>query len=171
MLASATNDACGTGRFAWLLNVREEDDDGDPDVALDLYTRQSALAVTARDLAVMGATTCSTRANPLIKEQVLPAELCHHVLAVMVVAGLYESSGDWFYRGRLFAKSGIGAVTATGSRQGRPRHVLSTAGRRRQQRPRAARGTPPVRRAGAGPAGVRPGAVTRGLAWRARSPA
>ena len=108
--ASATNDV--NRALAWLLNVRGRMT-GDPDVALDLYTRQSALAVTARDLAVMGATLADGGVNPLTKEQVLPAELCHHVLAVMVVAGLYESSGDWFYRVGLPAKSGIGGGIVT----------------------------------------------------------
>ena len=69
--------------------------------------------MTARDLAVMGATLADGGVNPLTKEQVLPAELCHHVLAVMVVAGLYESSGDWFYRVGLPAKSGIGGGIVT----------------------------------------------------------
>ena len=43
----------------------------------------------------------------------LQPELCHHVLAVMIIAGLYESSGDWFYRVGLPGKSGIGGGIVT----------------------------------------------------------
>ena len=37
----------------------------DPDEAVDLYTRQCSLAVTAQDLAVMGATLADGGVNPL----------------------------------------------------------------------------------------------------------
>ena len=108
--ASATNDR--NRAIAWLLNSRGRLA-GEPDDALDLYTRQSALSVTAHDLAVMGATLADGGVNPLTGERVMPAELCHHVLAVMLVAGLYETSGAWLYRVGLPAKSGIGGGIVT----------------------------------------------------------
>lgn len=67
----------------------------DPSETVDLYTRQCSLAVSARDLAVMGATLACGGVNPLTREQVVDAATCHDVLAVMVIAGLYETSGDW----------------------------------------------------------------------------
>jgi glutaminase len=85
----------------------------DPAVALDLYTRQSSLAVTARDLAVMGATLADGGVNPVTRERVVGAETCHHVLAVMATAGLYETSGDWLYDIGLPGKSGIGGGIVT----------------------------------------------------------
>ena len=85
----------------------------DPDEALDLYTRQSSLAVTARDLAVMGATLADGGVNPVTGVRVIERELCHHVLAAMVIAGLYEISGEWFYRVGLPGKSGIGGGIVT----------------------------------------------------------
>ena len=85
----------------------------DPDEALDLYTRQSSLAVTARDLAVMGATLADGGVNPITGVRVIDRALCHHVLATMVIAGLYEISGDWFYRVGLPGKSGIGGGIVT----------------------------------------------------------
>ena len=72
-----------------------------------------AQTVTAHDLAVMGATLADGGVNPLTGERVMPAELCHHVLAVMLVAGLYETSGAWLYRVGLPAKSGIGGGIVT----------------------------------------------------------
>jgi glutaminase len=39
--------------------------------------------------------------------------VCHHTLAVMLTAGLYETSGDWLYDVGLPAKSGIGGGIVT----------------------------------------------------------
>ena len=86
---------------------------GDPDEAVDLYTRQSSLSVTAHDLAVMGATLADGGVNPLTGEQVVDAASCRHTLAVMASAGLYETSGDWLYEVGLPGKSGIGGGIVT----------------------------------------------------------
>ena len=86
---------------------------GDPATALDLYTRQSSLAVTARDLAVMGSTLADGGVNPLTRDRVVDAEACRHTLAVMTTAGLYETSGDWLYDIGLPGKSGIGGGIVT----------------------------------------------------------
>lgn len=110
--ASASSTNHRNRAISWLLNSRGLID-GDPDEVLDLYTRQSSLAVTARDLAVMGATLADGGVNPITGQRVLEQALCHHVLAVMVIAGLYEQSGDWFYRVGLPAKSGIGGGIVT----------------------------------------------------------
>ncbi|WCB96313.1 Glutaminase 1 [Baekduia alba] len=85
----------------------------DPAEAVDLYTGQSALSVTARDLAVMGATLADGGVNPVTGRRVVDAATCHATLAVMVTAGLYETSGDWFYDVGLPAKSGIGGGLVT----------------------------------------------------------
>src|SRR5262249_51083258 len=69
----------------------------DPAEAVDLYTRQSCLNVTARDLALMGATLANGGTNPHTHERVVDPESCHCTLAVMATAGLYETSGDWLY--------------------------------------------------------------------------
>jgi glutaminase len=76
--------------------------------ATDLYTRQCSLNVTARDLAVMGATLADGGVNPVTKQRVVDAAVCHYALAVMITAGLYETSGDWLYDIGLPGKSGIG---------------------------------------------------------------
>ena len=76
--------------------------------ATDLYTRQCSLNVNARDLAVMGATLADGGVNPVTRERVVDPAVCHYALAVMVTAGLYETSGDWLYDIGLPGKSGIG---------------------------------------------------------------
>src|SRR3954467_7456504 len=85
----------------------------DPLEATDLYTRQCSLNVTAKDLAVMGATFADGGVNPITKERVIDPSVCHHALAVMTTAGLYETSGDWLYDIGLPGKSGIGGGIVT----------------------------------------------------------
>jgi len=80
----------------------------DPAEAVDLYTRQSCLRVTATELAVMGATLANGGVNPRTDERVVDAAVCHFTLAVMTTAGLYETSGDWLYDVGVPGKSGIG---------------------------------------------------------------
>jgi glutaminase len=46
--------------------------------------------------------------NPVTGERVVDPAVCHYVLAVMLTAGLYETSGDWLYAVGLPGKSGIG---------------------------------------------------------------
>jgi glutaminase len=85
----------------------------DPAEATDLYTRQCSLNVSARDLAVMGATLADGGMNPLTREQVVDADSCRYALAAMATAGLYETSGDWLYDIGLPGKSGIGGGIVT----------------------------------------------------------
>jgi len=85
----------------------------DPAEATDLYTKQCSLNVSAKDLAVMGATLADGGVNPLTKERVVDAAVCHYALAVMATAGLYETSGNWLYEIGLPGKSGIGGGIVT----------------------------------------------------------
>jgi glutaminase len=79
----------------------------DPATAIDLYTRQCSLLVTAQDLALMACTLANGGRQPLTGEQVIAPLICRRVLAVMVTAGLYETSGDWLYQIGLPGKSGV----------------------------------------------------------------
>ena len=92
----------------------------DPLQATDVYTKQCSLNVTAKDLAVMAATLANGGVNPVSKERIIDAIHCQHVLAVMVTAGLYESSGDWLYDTGLPGKSGVsgGMVTVSPGKGG-----------------------------------------------------
>ncbi len=85
----------------------------DAEEAVDLYTRQCSLEVSARDLAVMGATLAHGGRNPKTGERVIDEDACRHTLAVMTIAGLYENSGDWIYDVGLPGKSGIGGGIVT----------------------------------------------------------
>jgi len=92
----------------------------DPELATDVYTRQCSLRVTARDLAVMGATLAGGGMNPLTHERAVAQGSCRRVLAVLATSGLYERSGDWLYDVGLPGKSGIsgGLVTVSPGKGG-----------------------------------------------------
>lgn len=87
--------------------------DGDPGEVTDLYTRTSCLEVTAADLAVMGATLAAGGVNPVTGERVVEAGVARATIAVMAVAGLYETTGDWLLDVGLPGKSGIGGGMVT----------------------------------------------------------
>lgn len=93
-------------RTAWLLQ-RYGRVYFDPVAATDIYTRQCALKVSARDLALMSATLANGGVHPLTRERIIDGVHCQHVLAVMVTAGLYENSGEWLYDTGLPGKSGV----------------------------------------------------------------
>ncbi len=86
---------------------------GEPAEAVDLYTRQSCLAVSTVDLAVMGATLADGGLNPVTGDQVVTADVARVTLATMAVAGLYETSGDWLLDVGMPGKSGIGGGIVT----------------------------------------------------------
>jgi glutaminase len=87
--------------------------EGDPGEAVDLYTRQSCLAVTAVDIAVMGATLADGGTNPMSGEAVVDPEVARATLAVMTIAGMYETSGEWLFDVGMPGKSGIGGGLVT----------------------------------------------------------
>ena len=85
----------------------------DPLEAVEVYTRQCSLRVTAHDLSVMGATLANGGRNPTTGEQVIAEQHCKRVLAVLATAGLYERSGEWLYEIGLPGKSGVsGGIVA-----------------------------------------------------------
>ena len=77
-------------------------------------------AVSARDLAVMGATLANGGVNPVTGEQAIDTRYCKRVLAVLATAGLYEHSGQWLYDVGLPGKSGVagGIVTVSPGKGG-----------------------------------------------------
>ena len=84
-----------------------------PDEAIELYTRQSCVTVTAEDLAMMGATLADGGVQPRTGERVVDLATCRATLTTMLVAGMYETSGDWLYDVGLPGKSGIGGGIVT----------------------------------------------------------
>jgi glutaminase len=76
--------------------------------AVDLYTKQCAVGVNAKDLAMMAATLAAGGKNPITGKRLLDESKVPGVLAVMATAGLYDDSGKWLYHTGLPGKSGVG---------------------------------------------------------------
>jgi glutaminase len=81
---------------------------GNVDEHLELYFKQCAILVTARDLAVIAATFANGGVNPLTGERALRADYCRHVMSVMTSCGMYDYAGSWEFSIGLPAKSGVG---------------------------------------------------------------
>jgi glutaminase len=94
--------------------------DADPLAAVDVYTRQCSLLVSATDLAVMGATLADGGVNPVTGERVVAASVARDTLAVLASTGLYERSGEWLFEIGLPGKSGVagGIVTVSPGKGG-----------------------------------------------------
>jgi glutaminase len=80
----------------------------DPVQSTDIYTKQCALNVTAKDLAIMSATLANGGFNPVTRLKVVSPETVMYTLPVMATAGLYDDSGIWYYNSGIPAKSGVG---------------------------------------------------------------
>ena len=82
----------------------------DPLEATDIYTKQCSVGVNAKQLAVMGATLANNGINPVTQQQVIKPENIVHILAAMMMAGLYDGSGKWAWNVGVPAKSGVGGA-------------------------------------------------------------
>lgn len=102
---SATN--FNNRSIAWLLKNYGKIYDS-PDLSLDLYTRQCSLGVTARQLAVAGATIACRGQNPTTKERVFSEEHAPMVVSLIATVGFYEHTGDWLFQSGVPAKTGVG---------------------------------------------------------------
>ena len=80
----------------------------DPVQSTDIYTKQCALNVNAKDLAEMAATLANGGVNPVTKKKVVSPQTVMYTLPVMATAGLYDDSGIWLFNSGFPAKSGVG---------------------------------------------------------------
>jgi glutaminase len=80
----------------------------DPLETLDIYTRQCSTLITVADLAAIGATLANDGVNPATGKRVLTGANVRHILAEMMMEGLYTASGDFAYCVGLPGKSGVG---------------------------------------------------------------
>ncbi len=123
--------------LGWLLRWAEVIDE-DPDDALDAYTRQCSVLVTAKDLAIMGATLANRGIQPVTGERLMSENVAERVLSVMATCGMYDDAGEWMIRVGMPAKSGVGGgiVSAAPGQLG-----LGTFGPRLDKHGNSVRGT------------------------------
>lgn len=93
---------------------------GGVESVLSLYLMQCSVAVSCRDLAMMGATLANGYANPRTGQQVLPQRRVRDVLSVMHTCGMYNYAGQWAVEVGVPAKSGVsgGIVAAIPGKMG-----------------------------------------------------
>jgi len=93
--------------IAWLLKNYNRIYD-DPDMSLDLYTRQCSLGITAEQLSIAAATVANNGVNPATKKPVFDASLSPKITSLVATVGFYERTGDWLYTSGIPAKTGVG---------------------------------------------------------------
>lgn len=102
---SATN--FNNKSIAWLLKNYGRIYD-DPDMALDIYTRQCSMGVTARQLSIAGGTIAYDGVNPVTKTKVFHSDLAPQIISLIATVGFYQNTGDWLYTSGIPAKTGVG---------------------------------------------------------------
>ena len=93
--------------IVWLLKNYNRIYD-DPDLSLDLYTRQCSLGITAAQLSVCGATIANRGVNPKTGRSVFDASFSPQITSLIATVGFYEHTGDWLYTSGIPAKTGVG---------------------------------------------------------------
>ena len=93
--------------IVWLLKNYNRIYD-DPDLSLDLYTRQCSLGITAEQLSVCGATIANRGVNPKTGMSVFDASFSPQITSLIATVGFYEHTGDWLYTSGIPAKTGVG---------------------------------------------------------------
>ena len=93
--------------IAWLLKNYNRIYD-DPDMSLDLYTRQCSLGITAEQLSIAAATIANDGVNPVTKKLIFDASLSPKITSLVATVGFYERTGDWLFTSGIPAKTGVG---------------------------------------------------------------
>ena len=80
---------------------------GEVEAVIERYLKSTSQNVTARRLALMGATLANGGVNPKTKVRAVSRENLPFILSAMVTAGMYDASGDWMSDVGIPAKSGV----------------------------------------------------------------
>lgn len=80
----------------------------DPEMSLDLYTRQCSLGITTEQLAICGATIANDGLNPITHQKVFEADITPKITSMIASVGFYENTGNWLYNSGIPAKTGVG---------------------------------------------------------------
>ena len=80
----------------------------DPMQVCVVYTRQCSVSITCHDLVTMGVTLANGGVNPITGKRVVAAKNVAPILSEMTLNGLYDTTGDWYYKVGLPGKSGVG---------------------------------------------------------------
>ena len=76
--------------------------------SLSAYFRHCSIAISCRQLARAALFLAFDGFDPVTGEEVLSKERCQRILAIMMMSGHYDNSGEFAYRIGLPGKSGVG---------------------------------------------------------------
>ncbi len=93
--------------IAWLLKRFERIYDN-PEMALDLYTRQCSIGISTLQLASAAATIAFEGFNPISGKSVFEKKLSPKIISLMATVGFYEHTGNGMYECGMAAKTGVG---------------------------------------------------------------
>ena len=79
----------------------------DPELSLDLYTKQCSLGVTSEQLAVFAATIANEGVSPINKVRLFESHFAPKITSMIASSGFYEYSGDWLFSSGIPAKTGV----------------------------------------------------------------
>lgn len=92
--------------IAWLLKNYNRIYD-DPELSLDLYTKQCSLGVTTEQLSIFAATIANGGINPKSGERIFESRLSPKITSMIASVGFYEHSGNWLFSSGIPAKTGV----------------------------------------------------------------
>ena len=92
--------------IAWLLKNYNRVYD-DPELSLDLYTKQCSLGVTNEQLSTFAATIANGGVNPRNGTRIFESRLSAKIISMMASVGFYEHSSNWLFSSGIPAKSGV----------------------------------------------------------------
>lgn len=76
--------------------------------SLSAYFRHCSIAISCRQLARAALFLAFDGCDPVTGEEVISKERCQRILAIMMMSGHYDNSGEFAYRIGLPGKSGVG---------------------------------------------------------------
>jgi len=80
----------------------------DPEEALNVYTKQGAVGVNTKNLAMMGAVLANNGVHPVTKKILLDKKHIPAILSIMLTSGFYNESGAWSLSTGMPSKTGVG---------------------------------------------------------------
>ena len=91
---------------AWLLKSYNRIYD-DPELSLELYTKQCSIGITTEQLAAFAATIANNGVNPIKMERVFDRRHTPKILSLMATGGLSCDNNEWMFSTGIPAKSGV----------------------------------------------------------------
>ncbi|MBQ4038337.1 MAG: glutaminase [Bacteroidaceae bacterium] len=95
-----------TKATAWMLKRYNRIYD-DPELAIELYTKQCSIGVTTEQLATFAATIANNGINPIKGERIFERRHAPKIVSLMATGGLSDYNDEWLFASGIPAKTGV----------------------------------------------------------------